>query len=701
MKTLFTILSFLLLLTSAPAQSSNQIANIYNGTLKVPGIELKMTIHLEESEAQWSGTLDIPKQNIKGMALSELSIEAKTLSFELPEVPGNASYKGVFSDDFSSLDGTFTQGGQNLPLVFESLDGAELAKDKEIVERLKVLSDSLMIAHKIPGMGFGIIKNGEVILSEGFGYRDYENKIEADANTIFAIGSCSKAFTAAGVATLNDQNLIEWEEPIKTYLPDFELYDEFASEQSTAIDILTHRSGLPRHDFMWYGSPLKRMEIYSRLKYLEPTKSFRTNFQYQNLMYMTAGILIEKMSDKTWEEYTQEKIMAPLGMKDTNFSVEESKEVENHALPYQVLDDKIVKMDFRNIDEIGPAGSINSNVTDMLKWAELNLNRGKWQGKEIISDMQYNYLHNGHMVVNGPLGGRAQPEYSAYTYGGGWFIFKYSGTKVIQHGGNIDGFSGFVWLLPDENIGMVFMCNVNGSPLPGILANYATDMFLGNETIKWEKRVWPDKKEEEEKEEKKDLNKKDEGKVAGTKPSHSLKDYAGKFTNQGYGDASIDFTNNKLYANYNSFKLTLDHYHYDVFEGSAEALGEEKMKVQFHQDLIGNINSISIALEPSLDPIVFTRVVPAQHNDPAYISKVIGKYNLEGLDVNIEVKNESLYLSPVGQPTFKMKSSSKDVFTFDAMPGYSAKFKFNGKNKAQELVMIQPNGTFIAKRVEK
>ena len=701
MKTLFTILSFLLLLTSAPAQSSNQIANIYNGTLKVPGIELKMTIHLEESEDQWSGTLDIPKQNIKGMALSELSIEAKTLSFELPEVPGNASYKGVFSDDFSSLDGTFTQGGQNLPLVFESLDGAELAKDKEIVERLKVLSDSLMIAHKIPGMGFGIIKNGEVILSEGFGYRDYENKIEADANTIFAIGSCSKAFTAAGVATLNDQNLIEWEEPIKTYLPDFELYDEFASEQSTAIDILTHRSGLPRHDFMWYGSPLKRMEIYSRLKYLEPTKSFRTNFQYQNLMYMTAGILIEKMSDKTWEEYTQEKIMAPLGMKDTNFSVEESKAVENHALPYQVLDDKIVKMDFRNIDEIGPAGSINSNVTDMLKWAELNLNRGKWQGKEIISDMQYNYLHNGHMVVNGPLGGRAQPEYSAYTYGGGWFIFKYSGTKVIQHGGNIDGFSGFVWLLPDENIGMVFMCNVNGSPLPGILANYATDMFLGNETIKWEKRVWPDKKEEEEKEEEKDLNKKDEGKVAGTKPSHSLKDYAGKFTNQGYGDASIDFTNNKLYANYNSFKLTLDHYHYDVFEGSAEALGEEKMKVQFHQDLIGNINSISIALEPSLDPIVFTRVVPAQHNDPAYISKVIGKYNLEGLDVNIEVKNESLYLSPVGQPTFKMKSSSKDVFTFDAMPGYSAKFKFNGKNKAQELVMIQPNGTFIAKRVEK
>ncbi len=701
MKTLFTILSFLLLLTSAPAQSSNQIANIYNGTLKVPGIELKMTIHLEESEAQWSGTLDIPKQNIKGMALSELSIEAKTLSFELPEVPGNASYKGVFSDDFSSLDGTFTQGGQNLPLVFESLDGAELAKDKEIVERLKVLSDSLMIAHKIPGMGFGIIKNGEVILSEGFGYRDYENKIEADAKTIFAIGSCSKAFTAAGVATLNDQNLIEWEEPIKTYLPDFELYDEFASEQSTAIDILTHRSGLPRHDFMWYGSPLKRMEIYSRLKYLEPTKSFRTNFQYQNLMYMTAGILIEKMSDKTWEEYTQEKIMAPLGMKDTNFSVEESKAVENHALPYQVLDDKIVKMDFRNIDEIGPAGSINSNVTDMLKWAELNLNRGKWQGKEIISDMQYNYLHNGHMVVNGPLGGRAQPEYSAYTYGGGWFIFKYSGTKVIQHGGNIDGFSGFVWLLPDENIGMVFMCNVNGSPLPGILANYATDMFLGNETIKWEKRVWPDKKEEEEKEEENDLNKKDEGKVAGTKPSHSLKDYAGKFTNQGYGEASIDFTNNKLYANYNSFKLTLDHYHYDVFEGSAEALGEEKMKVQFHQDLIGNINSISIALEPSLDPIVFTRVVPAQHNDPAYISKVIGKYNLEGLDVNIEVKNESLYLSPVGQPTFKMKSSSKDVFTFDAMPGYSAKFKFNGKNKAQELVMIQPNGTFIAKRVEK
>lgn len=697
MKKLLLLLSFL---CSTYLATSQDIATLYNGTLSVPGIELKMSIHLTQQDDKWSGTLDIPIQNIKGMVLSELSITDKTLSFKLPEVPGAASYTGTFSSDYNSLEGTFTQVGQNMPLVFNSEDGAAKEKDLATVVRLKVLADSLMIAHNIPGMGFGIVKNGEVILSEGFGYRDYENKIKADTNTIFAIGSCSKAFTAAGVAMLADQSLIEWEEPIKTYLPDFQLYDEFATEQSNAIDILTHRSGLPRHDFMWYGSSHKRMEMYNRLKYLEPTKSFRTNFQYQNLMYMTAGILIEKMSGKSWEAYTKEKIMDALGMTSTNFSVKESVKTENHALPYQVIEDKITKMDFRNIDEIGPAGSINSNVNDMLKWVELNLNRGKWQGKEVISEMQFDVLHSGHTVVNGPLGSRAQPEYSQYTYGGGWFIFNYSGTKVIQHGGNIDGFTGFVWLLPEENIGMVFMCNANGSPLPGVLANYATDMFLSNETIKWEKRVWPDKKDEEDKDEK-DLDKKDEGKITGTKPSHTLKDYAGKYTDDGYGEVSIELENNKLFTRYNSFDLSLDHFHYDVFEGSSDNLGEQKIPVQFHQDLSGNINSVSIALEPSLDPIVFSRVIPAQHSDPMYIAKVVGKYHLEGLDLNVEDKNGKLYLSPVGQPTFQMESSNKDTFTFKDMPGYSIKFKFNGKDMAQELVMFQPNGTFIAKRVEK
>jgi len=696
MKNLILIFSFLVV---CQIGTSQKIAEVYNGALNLPGVELKMIIHLTEENDTWTGKLDIPMQNIKGMILSELAVDDNSLSFKLPEVPGAASFKGTFSDDYNQLDGTFTQGGQNLPLTFSSEDGATKEQDLATVTRLKVLADSLMIAHKIPGMGFGIIKNGEVILNEGFGYRDYENKVKADANTIFAIGSCSKAFTAAGVSTLSDQDLLDWDEPIKTYLPDFQLYDEFATKQSTALDILTHRSGLPRHDLMWYGSPLKRMDLYSRLKYLEPTKSFRTNFQYQNLMYMTAGILIEKLSGKTWEAYTKEKIMDPLGMTDTNFSVEESKKVENHALPYQVKDDKIVRMDFRNIDAIGPAGSINSTVNDMLKWVGLNLDRGKWNGQEIISGMQYDILHNGQMIVNGPLAARGQPEYSAYTYGGGWFIFDYAGTKVIQHGGNIDGFSGFVWLLPDENIGMVFLCNVNGSPLPGVLANYATDLFLENETIKWEKRVWPDKNEEDETKDKKDLDKKDEGRVSGTKPSHSLKDYAGKFNNEGYGFVTVELTND-LVAKYNSFDLALDHFHYDVFEGSSEDLGDQKMKVQFHQDLSGNVSSIGISLEPTLDPIIFTRIVPAQHSDPEYIVKVLGKYHLEGLDISIEEKNGKLYLSPVGQPSLPMESSGKDRFKFKDMPGYSTKFKFSGKDKAQELVMFQPNGTFVAKRVE-
>jgi len=697
MKKLLFLISLLLLCQQGFSQT---IAKDYDGTIKLPGIELDLSIHLENMDKQWTGTLDIPKQNIKGMVLSELTVDDDTLSFKLPEVPGNATYSGTFSTSFDQIVGTFTQGGQKLELVFKRLDDAAKEQDKQIVARLKVLSDSLMLAHHIPGMGFGIIKNGEVILNEGFGYRDYDNKIKADAKTVFAIGSCTKAFTAAGVATLSDQNLIEWNEPIKSYIPDFELYDEFASEQSNSVDILTHRSGLPRHDFMWYGSPATRMQMFSKLKHLEPTEGFRTTFQYQNLMYMTAGILIEKMSGQSWEDYTKQKIIDPLGMTDTNFSVEESKKVENHALPYRVEDEKIIKMDFRNIDEVGPAGSINSTVNDMLKWAELNLDRGKWNGKEIISESQYDILHNGQMLVTGPLAARAQPEYSAYTYGGGWFIFKYAGTKVIQHGGNIDGFSGFVWLLPEENIGMVFMCNVNGSPLPGILANYATDMFLGNEVIKWEKRVWPDKEEAEDKKEEKDRDIKDDTKIAGTKPSLQLREYTGKFVNEGYSETVVRLEDNTLKLAYNSFDLSLEHFHYNVFEGSATALGDQKLKVQFHQDLRGRIKSLSVALEPSLDPIIFDRLIPKQHSDPDYFSKVTGKYKLDALLVNVEVKAGRLYLSPVGQPSFMMESSAKDEFEFKGLPGYSIKFKFEGQEKATDLIMYQPNGTGTAKRIE-
>lgn len=698
--------TLLLLFLSTQFLAGQALSDLYQGELKVPGLSLKMKLHFTQEGDAWVGKLDIPAQKIDGMGLVDLSVSEDEVSFKLPDqIPGSASYMGKLSEDAQEITGKFTQGGRSFDLNFTGRNAADEARELAAVERIKQLADSLVKEHNIPGMGFGIFKDGKVILSEGFGYRDYENKIEVDDQTLFAIGSSSKAFTATGVAMLQDESLIEWDEPVNQYLKDFEMYDPFASQEMNPLDLLTHRSGLPRHDLMWYGSSASRQELFQKLKYLEPTKGFRTTFQYQNLMYMTAGVLIEEMSGQTWEDFTRDRIFKPLGMTSSNTSIAAIQEAENHALPYRIVNDTIKKMEFRNIDAIGPAGSINSNVVDMLKWVELNLGRGTFNDNELVSDAQYNVLHEGQMVITGPMASRAQPEYSSYTYGGGWFIYDYNGTKVVQHGGNIDGFSGYVYLLPDENIGMVTLINANGNPLGGVITSYATDILLGNEKIEWADRIWPPEDEEEEEEENEDSpddeeEETDEAQIQGTNPSHDFTEYVGTYQHNGYGKVMVSIVDNQLRAKYNSFDMPLSHFHFDVFEGQLiEGEPDAKLKIQFINDVEGSIQKLEIALEASVDPIVFKKEAPDQIEDPKYIAKISGKYDVNGMKINVLSESGKLFIDVAGQGRFELLSYKKDQFQPKDMPGFSIKFKFEN-DRANKIVLLQPNGTFSGERIE-
>ena len=212
-----------------------------------------------------------------------------------------------------------------------------------------------------------------------------KKKFPQTPKTLFAIGSSSKAFTAATVVQLADDDKLDLDEPIRKYLPDFELYDEGATKEMTPRDLLCHNSGLPRHDFVWYGSDKSRKDLYKTLKYLEPTASFRQTWQYQNLMFMTAGYLVEQISEMSWEDFTQKRILDPLGMNASNFSVSKMEKAENAALPYREKDGEFIKMPYRNIDAIGPAGSINSNAEDMSKWVIMQLNGGKYGEETVVS----------------------------------------------------------------------------------------------------------------------------------------------------------------------------------------------------------------------------------------------------------------------------------------------------------------------------
>jgi len=684
----------LIILALASLLSGQSIQGEWNGSLQIPGTTLDMSITLVEEQDGWEGTLDIPLQNVKNMELVDLSIQGKDIYFALPKVPGQASYSGTINENATSITGVFAQAGQSMDLNFAKASEEDFQRILTGIKNLEQSIDSLLLAKNVPGMGIGLMKDGKIIMSRGFGYRDYDHKKPVDENTIFAIGSTTKAFVSAGLAILADENTIEWNEPIKTYLPDFELHDDFAQREMTALDLVTHRSGLPRHDLLWYGTDFSRKDLFKRLKHLEPTKPFRTAFQYQNLMFMTAGLLIGEKSNSTWEEFTEEEIFRPLGMKSSNFSVDDSKRTNNFALPYKEKDDKIVAMEFRNIDNVGPAGSINSSVNDMLKWVDLQLNKGTYGKKEVIHKSQFDVMHSPQMIVGSGALGSKHSEFSPYSYGAGWFIYQYDGTEIIQHGGNIDGFSAYVQLLPKEDIGMVLLTNLNGTTLHNAIAMEITDLLLNNESkIDWISRAFPDKPKSDKNDDKDII----ERRKKNTKPSFPLVDYAGEYMHPAYGSVYIKQRSGDLTYQFNSFQEKLEHYHFDVFQGDLTDL-DQKIKMQFHMDQDGNIMSLSTIVEPMLPPISFSKLPPKQLDEPQFIRAIEGEYNLEDVTVDIRKAGDNIKLNVPGQPEYTLIPFQKDEFKLQGVAGFSIKFLFNeSRESVKELIFYQPQGNVIAK----
>jgi CubicO group peptidase (beta-lactamase class C family) len=468
-----------------------------------------------------------------------------------------------------------------------------------------------MAQWQVPGVAVGIVKDDELVYAEGFGYRDVENQLPVTPETLFAIGSSSKAFTATSAGIMVDDKKLDWHTPIRKWLPTFELQDRFATERMNLADLLCHRSGLPRHDLLWYNSTASREELIDRLKYLEPSKDFRTFWQYQNLMYLTAGYLAGRVNESSWEELVQQRILDPLGMTNSNFSVEESQESDNCALPYDIPDPKTRVRElipFRNIDAIGPAGSINSNVIDMANWLIMNLNGGQFKDQQIIAEATLKELHSAQMplvpeaMLYPPL--ETHPDIGQASYGFGWFVQNYRGHRWVHHGGNIDGFCAMVSFLPQEKLGLVVLTNLEGvAALP--VTGYAMDLLLGLEPLDWNTlwREFYDKILEGVDEAN---NKLMESQVPDTKPSHSLVDYAGEYVNPGYGVLTVECRDEELAGIYNGLELTFKHLHYDVFLAKLK-LVPTYLPATFSVGMDGSVSAVALPLAPGVKPVEFTR----------------------------------------------------------------------------------------------
>jgi CubicO group peptidase (beta-lactamase class C family) len=456
----------------------------------------------------------------------------------------------------------------------------------------------------VPGLAVGVVTDDKIIFREGFGYRDVEKNLAVTTKTLFAIGSCTKSFTAMAVGILVDEGKLEWNKPVIEYMPEFRLYDRYATPRVTPCDLLCHRTGMPRYDIFLLLSPLTRQKVCEGLRYLEPNAGFRELFQYNNLMYVVAGVLVERVSGCTWEEFVYKRIFNPLGMENSNFSVTNSQYTDDYAQPYAEVEGKTAKISFRNIDWAGPAGSINSNLEEMSLWLLANLEGGKTGNKRLISETTLSRLYEPHMAINPNSNFSCSQLMQPMVSGMGWFISHHRGHHMIMTGGDIDGFSALVSFLPQEKTGVVVLTN-KFSMLPHTVTAKIYDRLLGLEDFDWNTHF-------------RELfqkcagacnpgaGKKDVKPKANTQPSLPLDDYKGTYAHPAFDRIQLTTHDGQLVGTLSGINFELEHFHFDIFRIKNSPL--KGLKVTFSLSVDGEVKSLSVPLEASVSDIVFQRI---------------------------------------------------------------------------------------------
>lgn len=553
------------------------------------------------------------------------------------------------------------------------------------------------------GCAVAVIEKNKLVYAKGFGYKDWEKKIPVTENTQFAIGSCSKAFTSSLLGMLVKDGKLDLDKPVNDYLPELKFYNETLTNNVTARDMMSHRTGLPRHDYSWYGSTATRDSLLYRIRFLEPSAPLRQRWQYNNFMFLAQGVLAEKLYGKKWEALVKEKIFEPLGMTRSNFSVNDMQKETDFTFGYRERKDSVIRQEYMNIDPIGPAGSINSTVKDMANWVITWINGGKFNGKEVLPPSFVNQAISSQMVVGGGAPGKDVPDVFMSNYGLAWFLASYRGHYRVDHGGNIDGFSATTCFFPSDSVGIVVLVNQDGSAVPGILRNAIADKLLGLPYRNWNKlqREAVAKSRAAAALQKPNT---DSLRKRNTRPSHELSAYTGMYEQPGYGTMNITLEKDTLWANYNKFirKWYLRHYHYDVFEVISietpiEDQGGEGNKLRFITNNKGEIGSFETQMDASVKDIVFTRMQPTIAVTKNELQQYVGDYDLNGVTAKVYIRGENtLMIFVTGQPDYEMVPTQKHEFKFKALEGFSVKFETNDKGEIIAASFHQPNGIFKA-----
>jgi CubicO group peptidase (beta-lactamase class C family) len=464
----------------------------------------------------------------------------------------------------------------------------------------------------VVGLAVAVVKDGQVVYAKGFGERKLGGGESVDEETLFAIGSNTKAFTAAAIGILVDEKKMAWDDRVTQHLPWFALYDPYVTREITVRDLLSHRSGLGRRgDFNWFATDFDREEIVRRVRFLEPNSSFRSEAGYQNTMFLAAGEVSEAVGGESWDDFVVGRILRPLGMTRSRTSVRELEDMPNVAQPHEKIDGKVVPVPHRNIDNVAPAGSILSSVSDMTRWMLLMLGEGELEGKRILSKESAAEVWKPNIIY--PMSVEAKelfPSTHFSTYGLGWGLRDYRGRFVATHSGGIDGMLSQILLAPEEELGIVVLTNTSpaGALAHGAVTYHILDAYLGAEGETDWRTHFRELGAEQEKQQKEQERKRDESRVAGTSPSLTLDRYAGAYENEMYGKLLVSFEEEHLVVRrHTAWVGDLEHWHYDTFLVRWRDPVMQKTLLTFRLSPEGKVASLEVEIE---DVETFEAVAP-------------------------------------------------------------------------------------------
>jgi CubicO group peptidase (beta-lactamase class C family) len=539
------------------------------------------------------------------------------------------------------------------------VSGAALhAQEMDVTNKLQgfdAYMEKILKDWNAPAVGVGVVVGDKLVFAKGYGYRDYGKKLPFTPTTLCPIASNTKLFTAVAAGLLVDEGKLTWDKPVRESVPSIQFYNDQLNTSITLRDMLSHRTGITRHDTIWYKGDFTRKELFERLKYLEPTQPMRQIFLYNNMMYAGAGNIIELQSGKTWEEFVRERVFKPLAMSSTVYTIAEMQKQPDFGVPYTEKRDttEIYKIPYyEDTEGVAPAGAIISNVQEMSHWLVALMNDGKYESKQVLpADVLKATLAPAIALPNALGEARGYWEILNPAYGMGRWTASYRGHLLTFHGGDINGFHSQVSFMPQERIGViVFVIGDHCASLYNTVSYNVYERLLDMDQTPWSDRLLAirlkGKKAGTEA-----RAKAGQEQVKDTKPSHPLADYVGEYEHPAYGVLKIGMKDGQLQFDFHKLVFPMTHFHYDRFD-TPDDEQEGKWSVNFGTNPQGDVDKTVMSLDEA--EATFTRKPVTL--DPSLVKKLSGTYETPtGAKFQVVLKDDgSLYLVFVGQPELKL-----------------------------------------------